>query len=162
MRFFIGIDPGLTGAVAIISEDGVTVEDTPITLVGSGKKTKHDYLPRGMAMILGVYAGRGDVIAALESVHSMPDQGISSAFSFGRGFGMWEGMLASFRIPYEKITPQRWKATMMDGMGKEKDASRVRAQQLFPKAELNLKKHHGRADSLLLAAYIQRTYNGPN
>jgi len=162
MRFFIGIDPGLTGAVAVLSDDLPIIVDTPITTISDGKKSKHDFLPQGMAVILGTYAGRGDVIAALEAVHSMPEQGVASSFSFGRGFGMWEGMLAAFRIPYEKISPQRWKKDLLSDMPKEKDASRIRAQQLFPRAELNLKKHHGRGDALLLAEYIRRTYNGLN
>jgi hypothetical protein len=162
VRFFIGIDPGLTGAVATISEDGATVFDTPITLIGDGKKQKHDFLAQSMAVLLGAHAGRGDVIAAIELVHSMPEQGISSAFSFGRGFGMWEGMLAAFRIPYERVAPQRWKKLLLSDMPKDKDSSRIRAQQLFPKAELSLKKHHGRGDALLLAEFMRRTYSRPN
>lgn len=162
MRFFIGIDPGLTGAVATISEDGATVFDTPITLVGDGKKQKHDFLLQGMASLLGIHAGRGDVICAIELVHSMPDQGCASSFTFGRGFGMWEGMLAAFRIPYERVAPQRWKKMLLSDMPKHKDASRIRAQQLFPKADLNLKKHHGRGDALLLAEFIRRTYSITN
>ncbi len=43
---------------------------------------------------------------------------------------------------------------------KDKEASRLRAQQLFPSADLRLKKHHGRAEALLLAAYGQPTYTG--
>jgi hypothetical protein len=89
----------------------------------------------------------------------MPEQGVSSSFRFGRGLGLWEGILSAFQIPFVKVTPQRWKKNLLDGMGKEKDASRLRAQTLFPSLDLSLKKHHGRGDALLLAEFLRRTYS---
>jgi crossover junction endodeoxyribonuclease RuvC len=152
---FIGIDPGLSGAVAVIHPDGkVEVIDTPVALV---KKNKHDYSAWEMARILGRFERDVNVVCGIESVHSMPKQGVASSFSFGRGLGLWEGILASFEIGYGKVTPQAWKKLLMSGMGKEKDSSRLQAQRLFPTAELNLKKHHGRADALLIAEFMRRT-----
>ena len=154
---FIGIDPGITGAVAIIHEFGaIEVHDTPVVEVLKGKKMRHEYSGMQMAKILGPFAARDGVIAVLENVWALPEEGAVGAFSFGRGVGLWEGILSAFRIRYEKVTPQRWKKEMMDGMGKAKDASRLQAQRLFPKAELDLKKHHGRADALLMAEFCKR------
>lgn len=151
---FIGIDPGQTGAVAILSTtERAVVFDTPILLVGAGKKTQHEHNINQMAHILRENAA--NAIAAIESVHSMPDQGVSSSFRFGKGFGIWLGILGTLQIPYTLITPQRWKKTMLDGMGKDKDASRFRAIQLFPHQPLALKWHHGRADALLIAYYTK-------
>ena len=45
-------------------------------------------------------------------------------------------------------------------LGKDKEASRLRAMQLYPGADLRLKKHHGRAESLLLACYGLRVWSG--
>jgi hypothetical protein len=36
----------------------------------------------------------------------------------------------------------------------------LRAMQLYPGADLRLKKHHGRAESLLLACYGLRVWSG--
>jgi crossover junction endodeoxyribonuclease RuvC len=162
---YIGIDPGLSGAVAVIDEgvintmDPVTVSvfDTP-TAVVEGEKTKREYLATAMALLLKSYAGRTDVLAVLEHVHSMPKQGVSSSFCFGRGKGMWEGILAAYNIPTELVSPQRWKKEIMADQGKDKSAARFKAMALFPSLadQLKLVKHDGRAEALLMAEYARR------
>ncbi len=154
-RKFIGIDPGLTGAVAILP-DGLLF-DTPIAEVRRGKRTKRVYLETQMAAILRPYAG-GQTYAFLEAVHAMPEQGVASMFGFGEGFGSWKGILAALEIPVTMVTPQAWKKALMPGMGREKDAARVRALQLYPQLAplLKLKRDIGRADALLIAEYGRR------
>ena len=159
---YVGIDPGLGGAVAILREweEGLpraAVWDTPTAVVGSGKKVKNVHAPAGMVELL---RSVGECFVVMENVHSMPKQGVSSSFNFGRGFGTWEGIIAALGLPYELVTPQLWKKVMMEGMGKEKDASRIRAMQLFPELSelLKLKKHHGRADALLIASFGGRLH----
>ena len=91
----------------------------------------------------------------------MPGQGVRSMFTMGYGVGVWTGLLVGLLLPYNRVTPQRWKKLMMDGIAaKDKDASRHRAQQLFPLADLRLKKHDGRAEALLIAEYGHRTLGG--
>lgn len=156
---YIGIDPGLTGAVAVIRGDGLflAVHDTPVLEVVKNKKTRHDPDRVAMANLLAAIEHQySPVFAAIEKVNAMPEQGVTSVFSFGMGYGIWLGILASFGIPTDLVHPTRWKKTLMDGMGKEKDASRQRAKELFPAADLTLKKHHGRADALLIAEYRRR------
>src|SRR3990167_9489401 len=141
---YIGIDPGLTGAMAVISSDGsINVFDAPIGIIGK----KNVLLAAFMRYYLEPYDPDSTKVA-IEAVHSMPRQGVTSAFNFGKGFGLWIGILVGLGFAYTEVPHQRWKASMMDGMGKDKDASRVRAMQLFPQIsnQLNLKKHHGRAD----------------
>ena len=162
---YVGIDPGLTGAVAVIDADGaVELCDSPWWELKAKKGVQRDYNANGMAEIIsGVIArasNRGSIVAGLEKVHSMPEQGVASSFKFGVGLGIWQGILAAFGIQYQLIPPQRWKKALMDGMGKEKDASLIVAQRLFPTADLRLRKHHGRADALLLAEFMRRSTNG--
>jgi hypothetical protein len=154
---YIGIDPGKSGAVAGIFGSAVLIHDTPTVPVKSGRKTKNDYVIQSMASILRGFLQHDQVFAVLEKVHSMPEQGVASSFDFGRGFGLWEGLLAALGISYELVSPQRWKGEMMADMGKEKGASIVRALQLFPQAAdlITLKKHEGRAEALLMAAYAR-------
>ena len=153
------IDPGFDGAVAFLDEHGrlFGLQDTPTFTVTGGAKKKRTMDLRGMIDILRDYV---PVKVAIEDVHSMPGQGVAGAFAFGRGFGAWEGILAALSIPVVKVSPQKWKKAMLDGMGKEKDASRVRASELFPAAELGLKKHHGRADALLIALWLWQQERG--
>ena len=75
-------------------------------------------------------------------------------FTCGLGMGVWLGILAALALPHSRVRPQVWKKAL--GLSKDKEAARLRAMQLFPGAELRLKKHHGRAEALLLARYGQR------
>jgi len=154
---FIGIDPGLGGAVGVLTPEYAHVFDTPTVLV-EGEATKRKYLTAAMATLLRPFADRRDVLAILEHVHSMPKQGVASSFSFGEGKGMWEGILAAFNIPTELVSPQRWKKAIMADQGKEKSAARFKAMQLFPAiaGEFKLVKHDGRAEALLMAEYGRR------
>jgi len=157
MRWYAGIDPGLDGAIAVLGDGRLQVSSADIYDAPSAKiGNKSDFMVADMVNILQRYPG--EVLAAIERVHSMPKQGVASSFNFGRGVGYWIGILAALKIPYEEVTPQRWQADMLNGIQKTKDASRLRAMQLFPQLadKLNLKKHHGRADALLIASWIQR------
>lgn len=160
MTTYIGIDPGFKGAVAAITENAAYVSDTPSAIIG---KSKREYLIPEMIRILDEFTSRegiliSDVVVAIEKVHSMPRQGVASAFTFGKGYGIWLGILASLHIPYDEVTPQRWQKEMMDGMQRGKDAARVRAMQIFPSLSESLKRKSddGRADALLIAEWRRR------
>jgi crossover junction endodeoxyribonuclease RuvC len=154
---YIGIDPGLNGAVGIIGPDFKIVYDTPTALI-AGEKIKREHLRNAMALLLEPYAYRLDVYAILEHVHAMPKQGVSSSFRFGEGKGIWEGILAAFKIPMELVSPQRWKKEMMADQGKEKKAARLKAMSLFPDMPdaFTRVKDDGRAEAMLMAEYGRR------
>lgn len=164
---YVGIDPGLDGAIAAITNEDLVIIDTPTVKVG--KKRQMD-AKAAAAILKSMRVPNGDedwtlpekkpqIICALEKVHSMPKQGVASTFTFGEGYGVWKGILAAFSIPHELVTPQAWKKMMLAGGSKEKGASILRVQQLFPGADVYLKKHDGRADALLMAEYIRRITN---
>lgn len=159
----IGIDAGLHGAIAVINGEGRLLElvDTPTLQVQSGKIVRHHYQIPGMANIIRCvqsnYQSKNKIIAGLEKQHSRPIQGVVQAFTTGEGYGVWRAILVMLDISFDLPTPQAWKKVMLPGMGKDKDASRLRAQQLFPNAQLHLKRHHDRAEALLIAEYIRRT-----
>jgi hypothetical protein len=67
---------------------------------------------------------------------------------------VWLGLLAALQMPYTAVRPAVWKRAL--GLGKDKEACRLGAMLLFPSADLRLKKHHGRAEALLLEFYSQR------
>lgn len=156
---YIGIDPGFTGAVAVISAVGalVALYDTPVTQVvfqKSGKlRTRAEFVTPAMVEIFQRYGAIRDV--ALELITARSGQGVTSMFRFGHGFGLWEGILTALDIKYTRILPTAWKQ-QFDLINKEKDASRIVAMKLFPAAELKLKKHHGRADALCIAEFARR------
>lgn len=169
MKVWGGIDPGNTGSLVLIFEDGrIELYDAPASIVKSGKREKTVLVPQEMGNILRAahLAARreGDDSHVLhvyvEKVASMPKQGVASSFNFGMGYGMWLGVLAALQIPYTLVTPNRWKKEQMAGMGKEKSAACVRAAQLFPAVSDQLSRPKrgggiiyldGRGDALLLA-----------
>ena len=149
----IGIDPGLSGAIVAIFPAGeIEFHDMPILEVK--KKQTLDYA--GLAHILRRYASRGECEATIELVGAMPGQGVASMFKFGQTYGAVLATLATLQIPYRTVTPAVWKKAYRL-IGCEKDESRARALELFPAAVdyLRLKKHHGRADALLIADYLR-------
>jgi crossover junction endodeoxyribonuclease RuvC len=103
---------------------------------------------------------QGPLTVGLELVHAMPGQGVTSMFSMGRGVGIWEGILAGLRIPFDTVTPQAWKKLLLGkGAGDDKNASILRAQALIPGAAeyLSRAKDDGRAEAMLIAEYFRRT-----
>ena len=135
---YIGIDPGKTGAVAILDDKGNYI----------------NVLDFGQEELMPTLIGYAPVVkfAYLEKVHSMPGQGVVSTFSFGENFGWWQGVLGSLGIPYTTIRPQDWmkKYSLQKSSSSDKPGLEV-ARKLFPEAPLRLKKHHNRADALLIA-----------
>lgn len=152
----LGIDPGISGAIACVVEGTGRVqwvEDMPTfsVVVAGARRNRVDAL--GLASIL-----RRDLfgisLAVVENVHALPQEGVTSAFGFGRSLGIIEGVLATLGIGIEFVQPERWKKHY-GLLRSEKDASRLRALQDAPHLAdaLRLKKHHGRADSILIARY---------
>lgn len=168
MSVFIGIDPGLSGAVAFLpgfdGPDGMVarVEDTPIMNVGDDDKVRRKYNTAAMAALLRPYSSSTDVTVILEAVHSMPKQGVASSFTFGEGLGMWKGIIAALGLPLVMVTPQRWKKEMLADQGKDKSASRYKAIQLFPALadRFSRVKDDGRAEATLMAAYGRQLRKG--
>jgi crossover junction endodeoxyribonuclease RuvC len=170
IKRFIGIDPGKSGAVAILEMKDelfsrVITFDTPVLKGDKGAKSSYD--PAGMARIISSGTSKIDTDEShvvIESVHSMPGQGVSSSFDFGKGLGIWIGILAALQTPYTLVSPQRWKKAMLADVKQEKSASRGRAAQLFPSAaELFARvKDDGRAEALLMAEYGRRTQTFAN
>ena len=149
---YIGIDPGLSGAMAALSDDGslMALQDTPVLTLKVARGTRHEYDCPGMAGLLIPYAGAG-LHVIIEEAQAMPGQGTRSMFTIGLGFGLWLGILAALGLPYTRIRPAVWKRSL--GLTSDKEASRLRAMQLYPTADLRHKKDHGRAESLLIAWY---------
>jgi len=146
----IGIDPGLSGAVAIISDDSLKVFDMPTMTVERNGKAKRQVSANELAELLYTCSGK-DCHVYVERVSAMAGQGVTSVFSFGRSFGMIEGILAALKMPVTFVAPATW--TRAIGRSPGKDASRARAMELFPNYEYFFKrvKDDGRADAALIA-----------
>lgn len=153
----IGIDPGLTGAAAVLDEGALlALHDTPVMTIRIGRKTRQDYDLLVMRKLLLPYVGTACHVF-IEQQQAMPGQGVTSTFKTGMGYGLWLAMLAALQLPHTIIAPFAWKRSC-SLIGRDKDASRQRAQQLFPTSHLTRKKDHGRADALCIAYHGWRQH----
>ena len=149
----IGIDPGLSGAVVIIDENNTPIEWTamPTMKTGSANRVNASALA---AFIRPHLFGDEKIFAYVELVSSMPNQGVASMFSFGHSAGVIQGVLGAFEIPVTMVTPSMWKKRA-GLIGQDKDASRVKAIQMYPHWRDLDKKGKGQAlaDAALIAVY---------
>ena len=153
MTRIIGIDPGLSGAVAVLTgTDSLSVFDMPTMTVERNGKAKRQVSASELAEIIYIMKN-DDCHVYCERVGAMAGQGVTSVFSFGRSFGMIEGILAAFKLPVTYVAPATWVKAV--GRGQGKDASRARAMEIFPnnQTDFKRKKDDGRADAALIACW---------
>lgn len=161
MTATIGIDPGVTGGFVILADaEPVVACRTPI-LPGTGRK---QFDVPHMARLLEFAVRDFKLVrAGIEKVSAMPRDGRVGAFSFGRGYGLWLGLMAGLGVSYTEIQPQRWQSRMLAGMPRgpqTKVSALQRCQALFPEIELKAKADSGIADAALIAEYLRQMNNG--
>lgn len=153
----IGIDPGLSGAVAAVDSETrilLRVADTPVFNVQKG----WEYDISGMADLLRSIILGNPARVVIERAQPMPGQGVTSTFSTGMGYGIWIGLLGALEIPYSSVRPCEWTRRLLKGVpGEGKARSILLASQTFPGIELVppgcRKPRDGRADAACLAYY---------
>lgn len=158
-RLWLGIDPGLTGAVAAVDAHGgiSLIEDLPTVTRGSGK-VKRELDPAGLAHLLRPITDEIG-LAVVERVGSMPGQGVASVFSLGHSAGVIVGVLGTLGIPVQLVAPATWKKHFT--IGRDKGMSRTVASRLYPLCNLNRVKDHNLAEALLLARYAHQKGTQP-
>lgn len=139
---FIGIDPGKSGGIAVLKHDGAiaAVRKMPDT-------------DQGIVAFLREHSTSAmETRAALEYVRSSPQMGVTSAFTFARGYGVIEGILATLQVPYYDVHPSRWQKMLGCRSGGDKNITKARAAELWPDQKLT----HAIADALLIAEWCRR------
>ena len=164
MNAFIGVDPGLGGALAIIFPSGsVNILPTPVAGkeidVGAIVKWINDVLP------VDILIGRYPAVAYIEKVGAMRKggikQGTSSMFKFGFVTGVIHGILRALSIPLYTVTPQAWKKEILAGTAKDKQAAIDYILRAYPDVSLfrtpkSRTYDSGIADSICIAEYGMR------
>lgn len=144
----VGVDPGKSGGLALLRQfvpgvvdilDVVKMPATDVDLWGWWRDL--------VAM---------PDFAVIERVHAMPRQGVTSTFAFGRSYGMLRMAAIAAEIPLEEVTPQKWQRAMGCLSKGDKNVTKARAQELYPKVKVT----HAIADALLIATYGLRMLQG--
>ena len=149
--YYVGIDPGIKGAVGILDRKGqyAAVHDIPIMKIGEKNKVDAEKL-----MFILVDVPTVDQRIMVERVHAMPNQGVTSVFSFGETYGRICAAVecGGVACTVDYVVPRVWKKYFQ--LDNDKNKSLELARSLFPNAELHLKKHSDRAEALLIARYL--------
>tara|TARA_R110002110_G_scaffold13929_3_gene66119 strand:+ start:4111 stop:4587 length:477 start_codon:yes stop_codon:yes gene_type:complete len=149
-NFYLGLDPGKSGGLAIIWTSG-KIEVMSMAETETG--------------IRELFPKEEGGVAIIEKVHSMPKQGVASMFTFGRNYGFLRACLICLEIPFEEVTPQKWQKEFSFAKAKDKKTHKLnllaKAQQLFPQLSLwkeprTLGKQKTICDALLIAEYCKR------
>ena len=152
-----GIDPGLSGAVALMEAGPSFVPkilDMPTLALSRGGKNKREIDVRLLSQLIASHVPIAH--AFVEQVGAMPGQGVSSVFAFGKAYGILIGVLGALGVPMTFVSPVKWKRDL--GVPADKDGARARASQLLPGAadQWTRVKDSGRAESALLCLWGER------
>jgi crossover junction endodeoxyribonuclease RuvC len=152
MRYIGGIDPGLTGALAVLDFQDFLLHlwDTPVNITKVGGKLRKRCDPSAFADAMAHFPLD---YATIENVQSLPSDGHVGAFTFGKVTGIAIGVAAGLDIPLASVAPAKWKMQMQ--VPADKKAAKHRASQLFPHCTSGWSREmdHGRAEAAIIALY---------
>lgn len=156
-RSYIGIDPGLTGAIVLVCGTSVlSVQNMPIEPIPGFKKKRASNEVDGrrltttiLSMVTPDHAQ--SVTVVLERTSSMPGQAAQTGYSMGCSFGVVKGVIESLGLRLVTVRPAQWKRAM--ALAADKRASLTMARALFPGAAIT---RHDHAEAALLAEWARR------
>ena len=158
---YLGLDPGLKGGLAALTEDGkiLMMETMPLNEDGIDPVRVKNWL----ILVNGCSNGRG-LTVALEKAQAMPGQGGRSMFNYGQGYGVLRAVLALMALQVTLVRPQTWTKVVHVGTdgGEAKDRSRQAALRLWPgqtwtASDRCRTPHMGLIDACLIAEWCRRT-----
>ena len=154
----IGIDPGLSGGIAILENKKVlNIFDMPV--MSEGKKNKRPLNSAQLVKLLKDNILKDEEVSVIvEQVNAMPGQGVTSMFNFGQTFGAIKGICAALGLPIFFVRPSKWKK-YFELINSSKDSSRTKAIEMYPALSNDLakKKDVNKSDAILIARFYSET-----
>ena len=154
MRIF-GIDPGLSGAIAVL-ENEVVLDIIDLPVMAEGKKNKRQLNSAQLSQYMSKNVENiNKTSVVVEQVNAMPGQGVTSMFNFGQTFGAIKGISATLKLPIYFVRPSKWKKHF-DLINSSKDASRTKAIEIYPSLaeKLSKKKDVNKSDAILIGRFF--------
>ena len=154
----IGIDPGLSGGIAVLNNNKV-IELFDMPVMADGKKNKKQLNSALLAKLIKESTSNASESAVIvEQVNAMPGQGVTSMFNFGQTFGAIKGICATLELPIFFVRPSKWKKHF-ELINSSKDASRTKAIEMYPHLaeKLSKKKDVNKSDAILIARFYCET-----
>ena len=154
----VGIDPGLSGAIAILENNKVlNIFDMPV--MAEGKKNKRQLNSAQLVRIIkDSTKPDAEIAVVVEQVNAMPGQGVTSMFNFGQTFGAIKGVCAALELPIFFVRPSKWKKHF-ELINSSKDSSRTKVIEMYPSlsSQLAKKKDVNKSDAILIARFYSET-----
>ena len=154
----VGIDPGLSGAIAILENNKVlNIFDMPV--MAEGKKNKRQLNSAQLVNIIkDSTKPDAEKAVVVEQVNAMPGQGVTSMFNFGQTFGAIKGVCAALELPIFFVRPSKWKKHF-ELINSSKDSSRTKVIEMYPSlsSQLAKKKDVNKSDAILIARFYTET-----
>ena len=154
----IGIDPGLSGAIAIL-ENNKVLNIFEIPVMTEGKKNKRQLNSAQLVKLMKDNILKNEEVSVVvEQVNAMPGQGVTSMFNFGQTFGAIKGICAALGLPIFFVRPSKWKKHF-ELINSSKDSSRTKAIEMYPllSNELAKKKEVNNSVSILISRFFRQT-----
>ena len=154
MRIF-GIDPGLSGAIAVL-ENEIVLDIIDLPVMSEGKKNKRQLNSAQLSHYMSKNVENiHKTSVVVEQVNAMPGQGVTSMFNFGQTFGAIKGISATLKLPIFFVRPSKWKKHF-DLINSSKDASRTKAIEIYPSLaeKLSKKKDVNKSDAILIGRFF--------
>lgn len=153
---YVGIDPGLDGAIAVIKEGQViAIHDMPTRKLNASKR---EVDVTALDTLLWSF---DSAAICVEDVNTHPSWSAGSSFTFGKAYGIVLSVVELRLCPYVRVKPSVWKKATLSGTDQSKEAAITRVQNLFPGVDLGAKPSHDRAEAVLLAVYARSLGLGP-
>lgn len=155
MKVWVGIDPGLKGALCALDENMRILDlvDMPVDEDGVNAIEVMRWLEKWEQPKV-----------ALEKGQAMPGQGVASCFNYGHGCGVLYAVCRVMGLSVTMVRPQTWTKVVHQGTdgGDAKERSRVAAMRLWPEERWGVegrrkRPHDGRIDAALVAEWARRT-----
>lgn len=140
-RLICGIDPGVTGGIAFLYDDG-SCAACDIPTIGGEVNGR---------VIGNLFAQLQPELTVIERAQAMPGQGVVSTFKFAQAYGTLRGVLEGLGLSYNIVGPRQWKRHF--ALDRDKEKSRRLAIDLWGVEQFSRKKDHGRAEAALIAKY---------
>ena len=174
-NIFAGIDPGFTGWITAINEDGslhsfiktpIFTDVKKVKRRATGKistSTKTSLDEPAIIEILRSFPNYS--VVALEKQHPVTGQGLASTGKTMYGYGFWVGVTRSLGLNLKLITAKEWQKVMLDNSIEDTKEASVAAVKKWNK-ELDLRKtkrskkdDHNLADSINIARYCWQSFS---
>lgn len=153
-RLFIGIDPGVTGSMTIIS---ISNDDTVSIDVFQFSKFTEQEISEILEKLSNLDVAIFCVIEKIGSIFGVGKHGYGVLM---HNVGLWRGFLMANKIPFQEVTAKNWqkhyalKKNKSDTSTIWKNKLKGLAQQYYPKHKVTL----AMADSMLIARYCQENF----